>query len=67
MLNQRPGPNISEFYTGYSNTISSLSIDGESTGGGFPGWVGNIAGPLRTNNTNYTEGMFLVRAASFED
>ncbi|KAK0202519.1 glycoside hydrolase family 35 protein [Desarmillaria ectypa] len=30
-------------------------INGETTGGGFPGWVGNIAGNLRTNNPNYTE------------
>ncbi|KAH7924781.1 glycoside hydrolase family 35 protein [Leucogyrophana mollusca] len=29
-------------------------INGETTGGGFPGWVGNIAGSLRTNNPNYT-------------
>ncbi|KAJ7695959.1 glycoside hydrolase family 35 protein [Mycena rosella] len=30
-------------------------INAETTGGGFPGWVGNIAGALRTNNTNYTQ------------
>ncbi|KAJ7645563.1 glycoside hydrolase family 35 protein [Mycena polygramma] len=30
-------------------------INAETTGGGFPGWVGNIAGALRTNNPNYTE------------
>ncbi|KAF5351319.1 hypothetical protein D9758_008015 [Tetrapyrgos nigripes] len=30
-------------------------INGETTGGGFPGWVGNIAGDLRTNNPNYTQ------------
>ncbi|KAJ7644336.1 glycoside hydrolase family 35 protein [Roridomyces roridus] len=30
-------------------------LDAETTGGGFPGWVGNIAGSLRTNNTNYTQ------------
>ncbi|KAJ6509031.1 glycoside hydrolase family 35 protein [Mycena sanguinolenta] len=30
-------------------------INGETTGGGFPGWVGNIAGSLRTNNSAYTE------------
>ncbi|KAG6888064.1 hypothetical protein C0995_010839 [Termitomyces sp. Mi166 len=30
-------------------------INGETTGGGFPGWVGNIAGNLRTNNPNYQE------------
>ncbi|KAJ7043887.1 glycoside hydrolase family 35 protein [Mycena alexandri] len=30
-------------------------INGETTGGGFPGWVGNIAGSLRTNNPNYTQ------------
>ncbi|KAK0438054.1 glycoside hydrolase family 35 protein [Armillaria borealis] len=30
-------------------------INGETTGGGFPGWVGNIAGNLRSNNPNYTE------------
>ncbi|KAK7048172.1 beta-galactosidase [Favolaschia claudopus] len=29
-------------------------INAETTGGGFPGWVGNIAGSLRTNNPNYT-------------
>ncbi|KAJ3561176.1 hypothetical protein NP233_g10355 [Leucocoprinus birnbaumii] len=28
-------------------------INGETTGGGFPGWVGNVAGSLRTNNANY--------------
>ncbi|KAJ3852093.1 glycoside hydrolase family 35 protein [Lentinula lateritia] len=36
----RPGPYITE--------------DGETTGGGFPGWVENIGGSLRTDNTNYT-------------
>ncbi|KAH0584129.1 hypothetical protein H2248_009695 [Termitomyces sp. 'cryptogamus'] len=30
-------------------------INGETTGGGFPGWVGNIAGSLRTDNPNYQE------------
>lgn len=30
-------------------------INAETTGGGFPGWVGNIAGNLRTNNPNYTQ------------
>ncbi|KAJ6619548.1 glycoside hydrolase family 35 protein [Mycena sp. CBHHK59/15] len=30
-------------------------INAETTGGGFPGWVGNIAGDLRTNNPNYTQ------------
>ncbi|KAJ6557263.1 glycoside hydrolase family 35 protein [Mycena vulgaris] len=30
-------------------------INAETTGGGFPGWVGNVAGDLRTNNPNYTE------------
>ena len=30
--------------------------DAETTGGGFPGWVGNIAGGLRTNNAAYTQG-----------
>ncbi|KAJ7134399.1 glycoside hydrolase family 35 protein [Mycena epipterygia] len=30
-------------------------INAETTGGGFPGWVGNIAGSLRTNNPNYTQ------------
>ncbi|KAF8159357.1 glycoside hydrolase family 35 protein [Crassisporium funariophilum] len=30
-------------------------INAETTGGGFPGWVGNIAGGLRTNNANYTQ------------
>ncbi|KAF8578602.1 glycoside hydrolase family 35 protein [Ramaria rubella] len=30
-------------------------INGETTGGGFPGWVGNIAGSLRTTNVNYTQ------------
>jgi hypothetical protein len=33
-------------------------INAETTGGGFPGWVGNIAGSLRTNNPNYTQGVF---------
>lgn len=31
-------------------------IDGETTGGGFPGWVGNVAGSLRTNNPSYQQG-----------
>ncbi|TFK39704.1 glycoside hydrolase family 35 protein [Crucibulum laeve] len=30
-------------------------INAETTGGGFPGWVGNIAGSLRNNNPNYTQ------------
>jgi hypothetical protein len=30
--------------------------DAETTGGGFPGWVGNIAGSLRTNNAAYAQG-----------
>ncbi|KAF8202416.1 glycoside hydrolase family 35 protein [Pholiota molesta] len=30
-------------------------INAETTGGGFPGWVGNIAGSLRANNANYTQ------------
>ncbi|EGO22566.1 glycoside hydrolase family 35 protein [Serpula lacrymans var. lacrymans S7.9] len=30
-------------------------INGETTGGGFPGWAGNIAGSLRDNNPNYTQ------------
>ncbi|KAI0690966.1 glycoside hydrolase family 35 protein [Cytidiella melzeri] len=30
-------------------------INGETTGGGFPGWVGAISGSLRTTNPNYTE------------
>ncbi|KAF7297824.1 Beta-galactosidase [Mycena kentingensis (nom. inval.)] len=30
-------------------------INGETTGGGFPGWVGNVAGSLRTNNPNFTQ------------
>ncbi|KAJ7432340.1 glycoside hydrolase family 35 protein [Mycena latifolia] len=30
-------------------------INAETTGGGFPGWVGNVAGDLRTNNPNYTQ------------
>ncbi|VDB90643.1 unnamed protein product [Peniophora sp. CBMAI 1063] len=30
-------------------------INAETTGGGFPGWVGNIAGSLRTDDVNYTE------------
>ncbi|KAF5316478.1 hypothetical protein D9619_006706 [Psilocybe cf. subviscida] len=30
-------------------------INAETTGGGFPGWVGNIAGSLRTNNAAYTQ------------
>ncbi|KAI0788892.1 glycoside hydrolase family 35 protein [Abortiporus biennis] len=30
-------------------------INGETTGGGFPGWVGNVAGSLRTDNPNYTQ------------
>ncbi|KAE9383530.1 hypothetical protein BT96DRAFT_1009062 [Gymnopus androsaceus JB14] len=29
-------------------------INGETTGGGFPGWVENIGGDLRTDNANYT-------------
>lgn len=34
-----------------------MSQDAETTGGGFPGWVGNIAGSLRTTNSNYTQGL----------
>ncbi|KDR78586.1 hypothetical protein GALMADRAFT_244026 [Galerina marginata CBS 339.88] len=30
-------------------------INGETTGGGFPGWVGNIAGNLRDNNAAYQQ------------
>ncbi|RDB21488.1 putative beta-galactosidase A [Hypsizygus marmoreus] len=30
-------------------------INAETTGGGFPGWVGNIAGSLRTNNPSYLQ------------
>ncbi|KAF4610613.1 hypothetical protein D9613_007145 [Agrocybe pediades] len=30
-------------------------INAETTGGGFPGWVGNIAGSLRTNNAVYQQ------------
>ncbi|KAL1742367.1 glycoside hydrolase family 35 protein [Schizophyllum fasciatum] len=30
-------------------------INAETTGGGFPGWVGNIEGDLRTNNPAYTK------------
>ncbi|KAF4569577.1 hypothetical protein EYR40_008555 [Pleurotus pulmonarius] len=30
-------------------------INAETTGGGFPGWVGNIAGSLRTNNPNFKQ------------
>ncbi|THV02456.1 glycoside hydrolase family 35 protein [Dendrothele bispora CBS 962.96] len=30
-------------------------INAETSGGGLPGWVGNIAGDLRTNNPNYTQ------------
>ncbi|GLB41894.1 putative beta-galactosidase, domain 3 [Lyophyllum shimeji] len=30
-------------------------INGETTGGGFPGWVGNIAGSLRTDNPSYQQ------------
>ncbi|KAJ7589475.1 glycoside hydrolase family 35 protein [Mycena floridula] len=30
-------------------------INAETTGGGFPGWVGNIAGSVRTNNPNFTQ------------
>lgn len=33
-----------------------LETDAETTGGGFPGWVGNIAGSLRTNNAAYQQG-----------
>lgn len=35
---------------------TQFTTDGETTGGGFPGWVGNIAGSLRTDNANYTQG-----------
>ena len=31
-------------------------IDAETSGGGLPGWVGTIAGSLRTDNPNYTQG-----------
>ncbi|KAH8834879.1 glycoside hydrolase family 35 protein [Flagelloscypha sp. PMI_526] len=30
-------------------------INAETTGGGFPGWVGTIPGSLRTNNEEYTK------------
>ncbi|KDR80837.1 hypothetical protein GALMADRAFT_135938 [Galerina marginata CBS 339.88] len=30
-------------------------VNGETSGGGLPGWVGNIAGNLRDNNPNYTQ------------
>ncbi|KAF7291695.1 Beta-galactosidase [Mycena chlorophos] len=39
----RPGPYI------------SASNEKETTGGGFPGWVGNNAGALRTNASDYTQ------------
>lgn len=44
--------------TEHKNYVS----DGETTGGGFPGWVGNIAGSLRANNVDYTQGLafFLI-------
>ncbi|KAH8833226.1 glycoside hydrolase family 35 protein [Flagelloscypha sp. PMI_526] len=29
-------------------------VNGETSGGGFPGWVGTIPGTLRTNNADYT-------------
>jgi hypothetical protein len=35
-------------------------IDAETTGGGFPGWVGNIAGSLRTNNAAYQQGVLYL-------
>ncbi|KAJ8456901.1 hypothetical protein ONZ45_g18534 [Pleurotus djamor] len=38
-------------------------INAETTGGGFPGWVGNIAGSLRTNNPNFAQG---APVSSFE-
>jgi len=38
--------------------FTDQSTDGETTGGGFPGWVGNVAGDLRTNNPNYKDGLF---------
>ncbi|KAF8882056.1 glycoside hydrolase family 35 protein [Gymnopilus junonius] len=34
---------------------SAKDADGETTGGGFPGWVGNIAGNLRDNNPSYQQ------------
>lgn len=38
--------------------LRSLSVeDAETSGGGFPGWVGNIAGSLRTDNPAYQQGM----------
>ncbi|THV02543.1 glycoside hydrolase family 35 protein [Dendrothele bispora CBS 962.96] len=58
----RPGPYISGF-TLLSRMVWCLcytSKDGETTGGGFPGWVGNIAGDLRTDNPNYTQGNLLL-------
>ncbi|KJA23488.1 glycoside hydrolase family 35 protein [Hypholoma sublateritium FD-334 SS-4] len=36
-------------------TIITVRTDAETTGGGFPGWVGNIGGSLRANNANYTQ------------
>ncbi|THG96966.1 hypothetical protein EW026_g4966 [Hermanssonia centrifuga] len=36
--------------------LRSLSVeDAETSGGGFPGWVGNIAGSLRTDNPAYQQ------------
>ncbi|KAL1710662.1 glycoside hydrolase family 35 protein [Schizophyllum commune] len=35
--------------------LTNSMIDAETTGGGYPGWVGNIEGDLRTNNPAYTE------------
>ncbi|PPQ68112.1 hypothetical protein CVT26_005733 [Gymnopilus dilepis] len=34
---------------------AAKDADGETTGGGFPGWVGNIAGNLRDNNAAYQQ------------
>ena len=41
-------------------------LDAETTGGGYPGWVGNIEGDLRTNNSAYTEGAPLRFITTFE-
>jgi beta-galactosidase GanA len=48
----RPGPYISQFTSFFFSRVVTLFSDAETTGGGFPGWVGNIAGAWSRMNRN---------------
>lgn len=42
-------------------------LDAETSGGGFPGWVGAISGSLRTDNAAYEQGAaFLAILATLQ-